>query len=227
MNMAVPPQVLAMLAGQAQKKQDRLTNDIAVLHGTTKGKGKKHPGVDYEVHVNPVSIATGAAVLGVGALAASAAMWAGGIGVTRRAGSTDHYTVRKVKEGVPPIVTHHPEVPGVWGPYHIHPPLPGVYTVPERHRELISPAVPAYDTYSEAVPPTWAIYSKRGVPVRYLKDEQPTVANVLSPNQITRGWTVETFEAKDDYYVATVVNATRRSWGLEKRPRFGIDLGLL
>jgi len=87
----VAPLLLAApaLAEAAKSKSAAITNDIAVIRGTTRARGKgraKRPGVDYEIHVNPVSIGVGAGVLAVGALAAGVGAYALGLGVNRSEG---------------------------------------------------------------------------------------------------------------------------------------------
>ncbi len=76
--MVLPVQVAAEAAKEVSKA---VSNDIAVLRTkfdveTGKGRKKRLTPVEAELHVNPVSIAVGAAALLVGALAATVA-WQG------------------------------------------------------------------------------------------------------------------------------------------------------
>lgn len=72
-----------------------LKNDIATLKGVTKprgkGKKKKGGGLEYEVHINPMSIATSAAVVGGVAVGG---LWLSGMSVSRQTGSAKTVTVR-------------------------------------------------------------------------------------------------------------------------------------
>jgi hypothetical protein len=85
-------------SGTGQAVARAMTNDIAVYHTSyIKGKGKKKHVVDREIHVNPVSVGVGAAVV-VGSVAAAAlltgiALFASGQMATREAGVTNTYTV--------------------------------------------------------------------------------------------------------------------------------------
>jgi len=73
-----------------------LTNDIAVVHTSrVGGKGKRKHVTDYEVHINPVSLAVGAAAVGGAVVLGAAGLYLAGVDVTRSTGATKTYTVRK------------------------------------------------------------------------------------------------------------------------------------
>jgi hypothetical protein len=68
---------------------------------------------------------------------------------------------------------------------------------------------------------TWAIYNERGVPIgRFVG--LPTPSNALTPNDLSRGWTVTRFVAHDDYYIFDAQNAEKRHFALSERPRGGL-----
>lgn len=174
---AVLPIIAGKAAGDKDKIKAALSNDIAVLRGTTKprGKGKKKHGggVEYEVHVNPTSLATGAAVAGGAVLVGAGALWLSGMSVGRQDGASDAYTIRPVS--------------GKTG--------------------------------------TWRVYTKRGAVFKTITKtgtEVPTESDVLSANQIARGWVVDDFKKVGDVYYAKLKNDRKRQFTIGKRPRFTI-----
>jgi hypothetical protein len=170
--------MIPMLAGSAKKGTETavvaLKNDIATLKGTTKprgkGKKKKGGGLEYEIHVNPVSIATGAAVVGGVALGG---MWLSGIGLQRDTGTAKTVTVRNTGTAEKPI---------------------------------------------------WAVYSAKGIKYKTLGPAfMPS--DVLMDGQMGRGWEIAKdgiVKNNDFLYTIVLVNKTKKSFGMTKRPRYSI-----
>ena len=95
--------LIPMIAGKAKGSggdlvSKALTNDVAVLRGTTKprgkGKKKKGGGLEYEIHVNPASVGMGAVALGGAALLGAGALYLGGMNLSRQDSQAKNITVR-------------------------------------------------------------------------------------------------------------------------------------
>lgn len=97
--------LIPMLAGKAKGSggdlvSKALTNDLAVLRGTTKprgkGKKKKGGGLEYEIHVNPAGVGMGAVAIGGAVLVGATALWLSGMSVGRQSGAYKVVSVRDV-----------------------------------------------------------------------------------------------------------------------------------
>ena len=219
----------AALIGKAKSEaKSVLTGDLAVIRYTKPGKGKgkkKKPDKDIELHVNPVSIAVAgtAAAVGVGVAVGLGAIgiYASGLQVTRDSGITDRKTIRLYSKATPDTTTviHHNAITHVQS-VQGHPRGDGTY-------QSVKPQTiidqPAYDEtiVSKGKGEKWAIYSTKGLPTRLI-DGTPTVDNVLSPTDRSKGWQVDTLEQSEDIYVLTLKNPTKRHFGISQRPRGGI-----
>jgi hypothetical protein len=97
--------LIPMIAGKAKNSggdlvSKALTNDLAVLRGTTKprgkGKKKKGGGLEYEIHVNPAGVGMGAVAIGGAVLVGATALWLSGMSVGRQTGQYKVVSVRNV-----------------------------------------------------------------------------------------------------------------------------------
>jgi hypothetical protein len=99
---ALAPLVIQKGVQARQDAAQAIKNDIVVIRTTrTSGKGKKKHTTDYEIHVNPTSIATGVAVVGGAAVAGTVALYVAGFDVKRNAGQAKTVTIRRT--GDPPV----------------------------------------------------------------------------------------------------------------------------
>lgn len=67
----------------------------------------------------------------------------------------------------------------------------------------------------------WAVCNERGVPIRYINDK-PTASNVLSPSDLSRGWTVERFRDTSTGYAFDAVHSSKKTLAITTRPRGGL-----
>lgn len=93
--------LIPMIAGKGKEETSKaLTNDLAVLRGTTKprgkGKKKKGGGLEYEIHVNPAGVGMGAVAIGGAVLVGATALWLSGMSVGRQSGAYKVVSVRNV-----------------------------------------------------------------------------------------------------------------------------------
>ena len=86
---------------------------------------------------------------------------------------------------------------------------------------LITAAVPAKTTPATARPARYAVRNERGVPIRYISGT-PTADNVLSPSDLSRGWTVKDFQKVGDGYSFTAANDSKGHFSLYSRSRGGL-----
>jgi hypothetical protein len=211
---ALAPLVISKGVQARQDAAQAVKNDIAVIRTTrTSGKGKKKHTTDYEVHVNPVSLAVGGAVV-VGGTAA--ALWLSGMGVSRQTGTMNAYTITRYREGVAPVAAY--TDPAVWEMVKVYEGDPANDKWWWEKRQ-VSPEV--YHEEVKEVKPVWVMRNMYGVPIRYINHE-PALEDVLTPNQIARGWSVEEFIFRNEVYLIKIKNDRKRQFTIGQRPRFTI-----
>jgi hypothetical protein len=186
---------LKSMQGGSKEISKVLTGDIAVLRGTTKprGKGRGKHGGGLDYELHVNPVGIGLGAAAIG----GAALLCGVALYAAGLGASREQGVSKTRT--------------------IRMISKGAATQETVYTGGTTPYQQA-DVYKT---PRYAVYNERNVPIRYI-DGVPTSASVLSPSDAARGWTVTSFERRDDYYVATVANSEKKRFALGSRPRGGL-----
>lgn len=242
-----------MITGGAAKKgseiaSNALTGDVYIRRWKSlKGTGKKKRETEHELHVNPLTLAVGAAAAGVAAVGAGIGLWF----MQRKITADDGAEMVRIVDWHDPVQTYVQKERTVTVPVW-HDPTYETVEIPiigasgdiigYRTKEIIATEgyieyVETTDYYKELVITDGYVVvrtSKGGIPIKTFKfgpNEGPQATVALTRGEVARGWYYLQTDGEEPtdwgkriYY--RFKNDKKKTYGLDKRDGFGPDIDI-